>query len=80
MAKLEIELVKLQGWIKHTGMKVVVVFEGRDSASKGGTIKHIKYRINAQYCRIMALGTPTEKEKCNGNSNAILMKCHPLAK
>ena len=63
LAKLEIELVKLQGWIKHKGMKVVVVFEGRDSAGKGGTIKRIKYRLNSRYCRIMALGTPTEKEK-----------------
>ncbi len=63
LAKLEVELVKLQGWIKHKGLKVVVVFEGRDSAGKGGTIKRIKYRLNARHCRIMALGTPTEKEK-----------------
>ena len=63
LAKLEIELVKLQGWIIHKGLKVVVVFEGRDSAGKGGTIKRIKYRLNPRACRIVALPTPTEKEK-----------------
>ena len=46
LARLEVELVKMQGWIQHKGLKVVVVFEGRDSAGKGGTIKRIKYRLN----------------------------------
>jgi polyphosphate kinase 2 len=63
LAKLEIELVKMQRWIMHKGLKVVVVFEGRDSAGKGGTIKRIKYRLNPRACRIVALATPTEKEK-----------------
>jgi polyphosphate kinase 2 len=63
LAKLEVELVKLQGWIQQKGLKVVVVFEGRDSAGKGGTIKRIKYRLNPRACRIVALATPTEKEK-----------------
>jgi polyphosphate kinase 2 len=63
LAELEIELVKLQGWIINQGLKVVVVFEGRDSAGKGGTIKRIKYRLNPRHCRIVALATPTEKEK-----------------
>ena len=63
LAKLEIELVKMQGWIKDQGLKVVVIFEGRDSAGKGGTIKRITRRLNPRIVRVVALGTPTEKEK-----------------
>jgi polyphosphate kinase 2 len=63
LARLEIELVKLQGWIKHKGLKVVVIFEGRDSAGKGGIIKRINRRLNPRVVRVVALGTPTEKEK-----------------
>ena len=60
--KLQIELVKLQEWIKHKGLKVVVIFEGRDAAGKGGTIKRITEWLNPRVCRIVALGTPTERE------------------
>jgi len=63
LAKLQVELVKLQEWIKHKGMKVVAVFEGRDTAGKGGTIKRIIERVNPRVVRVVALGTPTEKEK-----------------
>ncbi len=63
LARLEIELVKLQGWIKHKRLKTAVIFEGRDSAGKGGTIKRITYRLNPRIARIVALGVPTEKEK-----------------
>jgi polyphosphate kinase 2 len=63
LAKLEIELVKLQGWIQHKGLKIVVIFEGIDSAGKGGTIKRITYRLNPRVAHIVALPTPTEKEK-----------------
>jgi polyphosphate kinase 2 len=63
LEKLEIELVKLQGWIKHKGLKVVVIFEGRDSAGKGGTIKRITRRLSPRVVRVEALATPTEKEK-----------------
>ncbi|MFL7892523.1 MAG: polyphosphate kinase 2 [Anaerolineales bacterium] len=63
LAKLEIELVKLQGWIKEKGLKVAVIFEGRDSAGKGGVIKRITYRLNPRVVRVVALPTPTEKEK-----------------
>jgi polyphosphate kinase 2 len=63
MAKLQIELVKLQEWIKYKGLKVVVIFEGRDAAGKGGTIKRITQSLNPRICRIVALGTPTEREK-----------------
>lgn len=61
--KLQIELVKLQEWIKYKQLKVVVIFEGRDAAGKGGTIKRIIQTLNPRICRVVALGTPTEREK-----------------
>lgn len=63
LAKLQVELVKLQEWIKYKGLKVVVIFEGRDTAGKGGTIKRITDRLNPRVARIVALGVPTEREK-----------------
>lgn len=63
LARLQVELVKLQEWIRHEGLKVVVIFEGRDTAGKGGTIKRIMDRLNPRVVRVVALGTPTEKEK-----------------
>ncbi|MGB0747431.1 MAG: polyphosphate kinase 2 [Magnetospiraceae bacterium] len=63
LAKLHVELIKLQEWVKNEGLKVVVVFEGRDAAGKGGTIKRITEPLNPRICRVVALGTPTEKEK-----------------
>ena len=61
--RLQIELVKLQEWIRHKKLRVVVIFEGRDAAGKGGTIKRITECLNPRVCRVVALGTPTEKEK-----------------
>ncbi len=63
LSELQIELVKLQEWVKHKGLKVVVLFEGRDAAGKGGTIKRIMDKLNPRVCKVVALGTPTEKEK-----------------
>ncbi len=63
LARLHIELVKLQEWIRHEGLKVVVLFEGRDAAGKGGAIKTITIRLNPRYARVVALGTPTERQK-----------------
>ena len=63
LKRLQLELVKLQEWVLQTGLKVVVVFEGRDAAGKGGTIKRIADCLNPRYCKIAALGTPTEREK-----------------
>ena len=63
LAKLHVELVKLQEWIKHKGLKVVVLFEGRDAAGKGGVIKRISQSLNPRVCRVVALSTPTEREK-----------------
>jgi len=63
LSRLQVELVKLQEWIKHKGLKVVVIFEGRDAAGKGGTISRIVQTLNPRICRVAALGTPTEREK-----------------
>lgn len=63
LAKLNVELVKLLEWIKYKGLKVVVIFEGRDAAGKGGAIKTITAPLNPRYCRVVALGVPTEKER-----------------
>ena len=63
LAKLQIELVKLQNWIQHENLKVVVIFEGRDAAGKGGVIKRITQTLNPRVCRVVALPKPTEKEQ-----------------
>lgn len=63
LARLQVELVKLQEWIKHKNLKVVAIFEGRDTAGKGGTIKRIIERLNPRVVRVVALYTPTEREK-----------------
>ncbi len=63
LRRLQVELVKLQEWIRATGLKVVVVFEGRDAAGKGGVIKRITESLNPRVCRVVALPTPTEREK-----------------
>lgn len=62
MQELQIELVNLQEWIKTQGLRVVVIFEGRDAAGKGGAIKRITETLNPRICRVVALGVPTEKE------------------
>ncbi|CAN1213418.1 polyphosphate kinase 2 [Tumidithrix helvetica PCC 7403] len=61
--RLHIELVKLQEWVKYKKLKVVVLFEGRDAAGKGGTIKRITECLNPRVCRVVALGTPSDREK-----------------
>lgn len=63
LERLQIELVTMQYWIKQTKAKVVIIFEGRDAAGKGGVIKRITEKLNPRVCRVSALGTPTEKEK-----------------
>jgi polyphosphate kinase 2 len=63
LSRLQIELVKLQEWIRHEGLKVVVVFEGRDAAGKGGVIKTITASLSPRVCRVVALTAPTEREK-----------------
>lgn len=61
--KLQVELIKLQEWVKHEKLKVVVIFEGRDAAGKGGAINTITEVLNPRSCKVVALGVPTDKEK-----------------
>ena len=63
LERLQLELVKLQEWVKSEGLRIVVIFEGRDAAGKGGVIKRITDALNPRVCRVVALGTPTEREK-----------------
>ncbi len=63
LALQQIELVKLQEWVKHTGHRVAIIFEGRDAAGKGGTIKRITEALNPRICQVVALPAPTEREK-----------------
>ena len=63
LAAQQIELVKLQEWVKRTGERVVIVFEGRDAAGKGGTIKRITEALNPRICQVVALAAPTERER-----------------
>ncbi len=63
LERLHVELVKLQEWIKHKGLKICIVFEGRDGAGKGGTIKAITERVSPRVFRVIALPAPTEREK-----------------
>src|SRR6516162_1441224 len=63
LAYLQFELIKLQEWVRTHGLKVLVIFEGRDAAGKGGAIKRISEPLNPRVCRVVALGTPTERER-----------------
>jgi polyphosphate kinase 2 len=63
LAKLQVDLVKLQEWVRQEGLRVVVLFEGRDAAGKGGAIKRITESLNPRFCRVVALPAPTEREK-----------------
>jgi polyphosphate kinase 2 len=63
LAKLHVELVKLQEWVRREGLKICIVFEGRDGAGKGGTIKAITERVSPRVFRVVALPAPTEREK-----------------
>jgi len=63
LARLHVELVKLQQWVLHKGLKVCIVFEGRDGAGKGGTIKAITERVSPRVFRVVALPAPTDREK-----------------
>jgi polyphosphate kinase len=63
LVRLQFELIKLQEWVLKQGLKVAVIFEGRDAAGKGGVIKRITESLNPRICRVVALGTPTERER-----------------
>ena len=70
LALLQVELVKMQYWVKHVGYRMIMLFEGRDAAGKGGTIKRITEPLNPRGCNVVALGTPSDQQKSNGISSA----------
>lgn len=63
LASLQVELVKMQYWVKHVGYRLILLFEGRDAAGKGGTIKRITEPLNPRGCKVVALGTPSDQQK-----------------
>ncbi|MGB0560609.1 MAG: polyphosphate kinase 2 [Spirulinaceae cyanobacterium] len=63
LQRLQLELVKMQYWVRHSGARIVIIFEGRDAAGKGGTIKRLTDPLNPRGCRVVALGTPSDHEK-----------------
>src|SRR5215813_10862501 len=63
LARLQIDLCRLQDWVKHKGLRVIIVFEGRDAAGKGGTIKAITGRVSPRVFRVVALPAPSDREK-----------------
>src|SRR5438046_3141431 len=80
LERLHGELVKLQEWVKHKGLKVCIVFEGRDGAGKGGTIKAITERVSPRVFRVVALPAPTERESRRCISSDIYRTIQRLAK
>jgi polyphosphate kinase 2 (PPK2 family) len=71
LRRLQVELVKFQHWVRHQGLRVVVVFEGRDAAGKGGAIKRITESLNPRICRVVALTAPPSAKKRSGISSAM---------
>ena len=69
LLRLQEEMVKIQYWVKEQNLRVVIVFEGRDAAGKGGVIKRITERTNPRVVRVVALGIPTDREKNPGISS-----------
>lgn len=79
LLRLQGELVKLQDWVQHTGQKVVVLFEGRDAAGKGGVIKRITQRLNPRVVRVAALPAPMTGSARSGTFSAMWRTCPPPA-
>ena len=80
LLRLQGELVKLQDWVQHQKLKVVVIFEGRDSAGKGGVIKRITQRLNPRICRVARFPRPANASARNGISSATSRICRPAAR
>ncbi len=80
LRRLHVELVKLQQWVVAKGLKVCIVFEGRDGAGKGGTIKAITERVSPRVFRVVALPAPTEKRRPSSISSVMSPTCQPPAK
>jgi polyphosphate kinase 2 (PPK2 family) len=77
---LQVELVKLQEWVKKTGARIVILFEGRDAARKGGIIKRILERVSPRVFRLVALPAPTERQKTRSMHNVTPSNCQRAEK
>ena len=77
---LQIELLKAQAWIKETGQKLVILFEGRDAAGKGGTIKRFTEHLNPRGTSVVALSAPSERSGGSGTSSGTCSTCRPAAR
>jgi polyphosphate kinase 2 (PPK2 family) len=80
LVKLQTELCLLQEWVVHAGLRAIVVFEGRDAAGKGGTIKAITERVSPRVFRVVALPAPSDREKPSSTRNATSSTSPPLVK
>ena len=80
LARLHVEFVKVQQWVVHKGLKVCILFEGRDGAGKGGTIKAMTERVSPRIFRVVALPAPTEREKSQMYAQRYIPHYPPLAK
>ena len=80
LARLDIELARLQEWIRHAGLRVVVIFEGRDAAGKGGTIKTISASLNPRICRVVASARRPSARRPSGISSATWSTCRRPAR
>jgi hypothetical protein len=80
LRRLQVELVKLQEWVRHKALKIVVIFEGRDGAGKGGAIQRITDSLNPRICRVVALPAPPSARKPSGISSAMSPTCRPPGK
>jgi len=80
LARLQVELVKLQEWVKANGLKIVMLFEGRDAAGKGGAIKRITEALNPRVCRTVALGVPTDRERSQWYFQRYVPTCRRRAR
>ncbi len=78
--RLQSELIKLQDWVATTKQKVVVIFEGRDAAGKGGVIKRITQRLNPRICRVVALPAPSERERSQWYFQRYISHLRPVAR
>lgn len=80
LRRLHVELVKLQEWVREKGIKICIVFEGRDGAGKGGTIKALTERLSPRVFRVVALPAPTDREKARCTCSATCRTCRRRAK
>ncbi len=80
LLRLQHELVRLQDWVKNEGLRIVVLFEGRDSAGKGGAIKRITQRLNPRICRVAALPAPSERERTQWYFQRYVSTCRRRAR